>query len=297
MFAKKYLPLLLTPLFFACNKDLELKPVDFDASAQKSTIATTESAVFNLSGNPDYITFYSGEPGRRYQYRNRVSDTSTNVQLNFSTATTTATNGTLSLLISSDFNGLFDSTNVRSATWTNITSRATLATGTTTVASGTVSLADFAAQRKPVYLAFRYTAAPGSIQRKWTISGLTLDHVLPDKTYNLGNMTATAPSLGWQSVDVRNSAVNWTSALVITGATTAVTALDTDDWIIMGPIDLSRVQPDAGVAIKSITENMNKFPYAYKYSAAGTYTATFEAGNVNRDKGETVVKTVPVTVQ
>lgn len=297
MFVKKYVPLLLTPLFFACNKKLDLNSLNFDASAQKTTIAASEPAVFTFTGNPDYITFYSGEPGMRYEYRNRTSDTSTNVQLTFSTATTNATNGTLSLLVSTDFNGLFDAENIRLASWTDITSRATLATGTATVASRTISLADFAAMRKPVYLAFRYSAAAGAAQRKWTITGLTLNHVLPDRTHTIGNMTANAPSPGWRSVDVKNASVNWTPSLVITGTTAAASAAETEDWMIMGPVDLSRVLPDAGVAIKTIAEGMNKFPYVYKYSAPGNYNAVFEAGNVNADASQSTVKTVSITVQ
>ncbi|HMT73948.1 MAG TPA: DUF5017 domain-containing protein [Chitinophagaceae bacterium] len=299
MYNKRFLIItVLAGVFFSsCSKDLKLKSLSFDATVNKATMATTDTAVFTFSGNPDYITFYSGEPGKKYEFRNRTTDTSTNVQLNFSTATTTHTSGTLSLMVSDNFNGKFDSANVRSATWTDITSRATLATGTTVVASGTISLADFAAAKKPVYIAFKYAAAAGATQKKWTITGLTLKHVLTDKTYTIGDMTATTPSMGWMSADVQNSAVNWTSALVITGNTTAASAVATEDWMIMGPVDLSRVLPDAGTAIKSVNEGMNKFPYAYKYAAAGTYNAVFVASNANRDAQETASKTIAITVQ
>ncbi|MEJ7736880.1 MAG: DUF5017 domain-containing protein [Chitinophagaceae bacterium] len=297
MFYKKYFIILAAGFFFSCNKKLDLKPLSFDATVNKAALKTTDTASFQFSGNPDLITFYSGETGGRYEFRNRTSDTSTNVQLKFSTATSTATNGTLSLLVSTNFTGSFDSTGIANAAWTDITNRAKLATGTATVASGTISLADFAAAKKPVYLAFKYVAAADAVQKKWTITGLTLDHVLPDKTYTIGNMTAVTPSLGWKSTDIKNPAVNWTSALVITGATSDTTAVATEDWVIMGPVDLSRVLPDDGVVLKAITENMNKFPFRYQYRRVGSYEATFVATNANRDASETIVKKVTIVVQ
>lgn len=284
-------------MFSACSKELELEELNFDASAEKTTFPVSENARFNFTGNPNFITFYSGEPGSRYEFRDRVSDTSSNLQLQFSTSTSTATNGTLSLLVSNDMQGKVDATNIAAATWTDITSRATLATGTTTIASGTVSLADFAQQRKPVYIAFKYTAAAGAIQKRWTITGLTLNHVLQDRTFTLANMTGSAPSPGFLAVDVKNPAVNWTTALAITGATTATAAIETEDWVVAGPIDLSRVFPDRGTPIKTTAEGMNKFPFVYKYSAAGSYNAVFVATNVNRDAEESTMKTIPVTVQ
>ena len=297
MWNKKYLIILAAIFFFSCSKELDLKKLSFDASVSKTTLAATDTAVFNFSGNPDYITFYSGEPGSKYEYRNRVSDTSTNVQLKFSTATTTHTSGTLSLMVSDNFNGNFDSAGVKSATWTDITSRTTLATGTTVVASGTISLADFAAAKKPVYIAFKYTAAAGVTQKKWTITLFSLTHVLTDKVHIIGDMTSTYPSRGWKSADVSNSAVNWTSALVITGNTTAASSVATEDWMVMGPVDLSGVLPDAGIPIKAVYEGMNKFPYYYKYSAAGIYNTVFVASNANKDVQESVVKTIAITVQ
>lgn len=281
----------------SCSKEMKLEKLSFDVSIPKTSLVAGDTAKFSFDGNPDVITFYSGEVGSRYEYRNRISDTSSNVQLKFSTATTTSTNGALSLLISNDFSGAVNATNVATATWTDITSRATLATSTTTVASGTISLADFARQNKPVYIAFKYTAAAAAIQKKWTITGLTLTHVLPEKSYTLADMTATSPSPGWVAADVKNSAVNWTAALVITGSTTASAAVDTEDWIIAGPIDLSRVTPDNGTSIKTIAEGMNKFPFTYKYLVSGNYNAVFVASNANKDAQESVTKTIGITVQ
>ena len=288
--------LLFTICLLSCSRELPLPALSFDVTAQSTNLKAGEQAVFEFQGNPDVITFFSGEPGKKYENRNRISDTGTNVQLRFSTATTTATNGILSLLVSSDFSGDINASNIAKATWTDITARAKLATGTTTLASGDVSMTDFAAARKPVYIAFRYTAAAGSIQRRWTITGLTLNHILPEMNYVIANMTSVAPSPGWVGTDVKNPAVNWNASLVITGATSAASAVETEDWMVMGPVDLSRVFPDNGVPIKNISEGMNKFPFAHTYTSPGNYTAVFVAGNANRDASATVEKKISFVI-
>lgn len=152
-------------LIVSCSKEIKLDQLSFDVTATKTLLAPGDTAGFNFSGNPYMITFYSGEVGSRYELRNRTTDTSTDLRLKFSTATTTATNGSLALLVSNNFSGAINAANIATATWTDITNRAVLATGTATVASGTVSLTDFAKQGKPVYIAFRYTAAAGAIQK------------------------------------------------------------------------------------------------------------------------------------
>lgn len=281
----------------SCSKEMKMDKLSFDVSATNTSLIAGDSAKFNFTGNPTVITFYSGEVGSRYEFRSRVIDTSSNLQLKFSTSTTVATSGTLSLLVSNNFTSTVNASNIAAASWTDITNRAILATGTTTVASGTVSLADFAQQNKPVFIAFKYAAAAGALQRKWTITGLTLDHVLADKTYTIANMTASTPSPGWVATDIKNPAVNWTNTMVITGATTTATAVDTEDWMIAGPIDLSRVLPDAGTPIKTIAEGMNKFPFVYKYAATGTYSAVFVAANANRDVQESTTKSITIKVQ
>ncbi|MFL9484958.1 DUF5017 domain-containing protein [Chitinophagaceae bacterium LWZ2-11] len=310
----RFLKIIIIVCFFAgvsCNKKIDLTQNTFDVVATGNTYKAGDTTNFLFFGNPDVITFYSGEIGRRYQFRNRVSDTSTNLQLKFSTATTVATSGSLSLLVSNNYSGVKDSTNIYNATWTDITARATLATGTATVASGTISLTDFAQQQKPVYIAFKYSAAAAATQRKWTITALTLNHVISDTTYTITDLTLTAPaaypsytaSTGWTAANIRNTAINWTpttstsatTSLVITGATTTTAAVATEDWIIAGPIDLTRVIPDGGIVVKDITQQ--KTNYSYQYLRPGSYTATFFSANANRDRQDTLTRSINLTVK
>jgi hypothetical protein len=63
----------------------------------------------------------------------------------------------------------------------------------------------------------------------------------------------------------------------------------------VGPLNLQKVAPDAGVAIKSITLAVPS--YTYVYSKAGTYTATFVAANATPDAENSAVGRVDLTIQ
>lgn len=140
---------------------------------------------FKFEGAPTTITFYSGEPGRQYQYRNRKSEAG-KATLQFTSALNAgAQTGSLLLMASTDFKGVVPGdtaatqANIKAAKWTDITSRANLAANATATASGAIDLSDLSTGT-PVYLAFKYLATAGSIQNKWTITGLTVTNTLKD---------------------------------------------------------------------------------------------------------------------
>lgn len=292
-----YASILLTGLLIsqACKQE-EFVKLTFDVFTSKSSYQAGETIGFSFSGSPNMITYYSGEPGKKFENRNRTTAQGTpKLQFTSLVANGTQTNS-LHLMVSNDFKGVVvgddaaTKSNIASATWTDITNRAILSSGTS-IASGGIDLSDFAAQEKPVYIAFKYTAESGSIQRKWTISGLTVTNELPDGSiYTLANHTSTAitnygnsnlVSPGWVSFNVINS-FKWVvgSTLVITGATTAASATDpAEAWTITGQVDLRNVTPDQGVPIKNITTRMDS--YTAKYTVPGTYTATFVGSNTN----------------
>jgi hypothetical protein len=318
----------------ACSKKNEVKPITFDVASAKtngtaSTLFSTKDTVqFYFTGNPDLITYFSGEVGKRYAFANRITAAGI-PQLQFSTIMATgAQANSLSVLVSNDFKGVAVNTifgvltrdtvttnaNIAAATWTDITSRATLSTGATTaVASGVIDLSDFLKQGKPVYIAFKYNATAGTIQNKWTVSGLTVNNVLPDgTTYTIANLNAPTTAFtnygnttygpGWAvSYDPAKNTNKYAwaytdkTSLVITGATTAALATaSAEAWAIMGPVDLTRVTPDAGLSIKGISATLAS--YSYNYLTAGTYNAVFVASNNTSDGSVVVTKTIPITV-
>ena len=53
----------------SCEKDLSPKPLSFNVTTANNTYHAGDTVKFIFSGNPDAITFYSGEPGANYEFK------------------------------------------------------------------------------------------------------------------------------------------------------------------------------------------------------------------------------------
>lgn len=294
-----------------CRK-MEMIGVSFDVTTEKTTYKISEPVIFKLNGNPGTLTFYSGETGKRFEFAERVTADGTPLLQFTSLAANGAQTNTLSLVVSKNFKGIgADETataaNIAAATWTDITNRANLSAGAST-ASGAIDLSDFATDGNPVYIAFKYKSLAGSIQRKWTISGLTVVNKLTDGTqYTLVNLNNTAianygvsltTSPGWVGARVANTyawAISAGSSLTITGATTdAAATADSEAWVFSGPVYLDRVTPDRGAVIKNISTRITSYTYIYK--TAGTYTAVFDGNTQTQYENNGAQRQVQLTI-
>lgn len=315
---KKNIPAFIVSLALlsACSKDLPVKSLSFTAAATNTTLQLGDTAIFNFTGEPDFISFYSGETGHRYAYRNRTTAEGKPV-LSFTSARANGNqSNSLQLMISSSFTGVKTEDTaatvaaIQAGNWTDITSRAILSTGSAKP-SGEIDLSDFAGSGKPVYIAFRHNGYKGSAYSKWTITEFEVTNNLPDNTsYLIANMAAPTTEIlnygvstyspGFVAATVTGPykwVISGGKSLVITGATSPATATDdSENWAIIGPIDLRKVTPDLGLPIKMISENMEKFPFKYQYPAAGSYEATFEASNANAGGVKSAVQSVKITV-
>jgi hypothetical protein len=280
----------------ACNKK-EVEATGFTVTSDKGSYTTADTVRFTFTGNPWYLTFYSGEPYHQYEYRDRITADGV-PQLSFtSTMTTGSQTNTLKLLVSTDFSGVYDSTNVYNATWTDITSKAVLA-GSADTKSGDIDLSSFLNGDKPVYIAFKFTGNAGTAQRTWTIKSLAVDNVLPDGTsYEVLGIGEGA--LGFKSVAMKVPSVAWTistSQLQIKGFTTNTNSVaNTEGWVVSKPINLRKVLPDTGTPLKNMTTTMSSFNYIY--GTAGKYKATFVSANINRYSEKGDVQEIPISVQ
>lgn len=52
-----------------CNEEEQVETPDFTASTPGTVFKVGEPVVFSFEGNPDFIIFYSGEPGNAYDFR------------------------------------------------------------------------------------------------------------------------------------------------------------------------------------------------------------------------------------
>ncbi len=277
----------------SCSKELTIEPLSFDVTTPSTTYSVGDTVKFKFSGNADFISFYSGEEGHNYEFRERTTIDGV-PQLEFTSyAQFGAQTNTLSLLVSNNFSGTRNTAQISAATWTDITSRATLSTGANNTPSGVINLSDFLAQKKPIYVAFKYTGTTGSTQKTWTINNLALNLIKPD---NSSLPITDLANAGWGQVSFLNPAAVWTynaTQLRIAGGN--ATAVDNEDWVISKLLYLNSVAPDAAVAIKNITEKVDSFDYVF--TQPGTYKVVFLAVNATADNQESTTKEVTLTIQ
>src|SRR5690606_19567426 len=184
----------LSIIIASCGKDEEVgkpdigKEDNFEVKYYTVTSTTDASGspvkqvTFSFQGDASDISFYSGEIGNDYAYR----DGRTRQLLGFfsSFSNTLANTGTqenqLSVLVSTDFNGIYDITNIKAANWIDITSRyAITSLRNTTLPSGTIDIKDLFVNGKPLYYAFRYICEPQSLHggnSTWRIRDFLLQY-------------------------------------------------------------------------------------------------------------------------
>ncbi len=296
----KYLYLFLLLGVLSSCEDNEVEAPNFNVSVIKAEIQVGDSARFSFSGEPDVVTFYSGENGKDYQNRERTELTGGKLQLEFeSQALYGRQSDYISLLVSTDFNGNYMSEEVSKATWVDISNRFTFATaapgtiGTRTM-SGQVDLSDLLASGKPIYFAYKYVGGPSltPTQWLWRLHAFNLTNSFPNGNSALVSNLSTT---GWTSVEFVNPVSKWyfTSALVYFHPNSTKEA--SEEWAISKALNPNKVSPDRGTAIKEYT--LSKEAHSYIYSEPGTYTATFVASNVTIHGQKTVVREVEVTVK
>ena len=283
--------LLFLSVFVACKKyDAIETPSGFDVTTTKLTYKVGDSVLFNFSGQPDEITFYSGESGKQYINLGRTSATGIN-KLIFQSSMQQGVlpgNDSLLLLISSNLKG-YDSASIVNATWTDITSRNTkwpTTLATSFVTSDSIDISDFNV-KDSINIAFRYLGKKNALnpQRKWQIQGFAVTNNLSDGTkYQLFSApfagAANASSFlytGWVQASLKNNTLPGFNAWNVGNAGSSaadklnnsngiaiknaypiqfdpgitVNNDDNDDWLITTKTSLKSVRPDAGVTIKN----------------------------------------------
>lgn len=305
-------------LFGACRKALSTGDASFTVTVNKTSLSPGDTARFSFTGNPDIISFYSGEAGKRYEYRNRTSAEGTPLLRFRSIRANGSQANSLTLLVSNNFSGVLVSdtaetiNRINSAAWTDITAKATLSTGgATAVASGDIDLSDLSTQGKPVFIALKYQGFTGSAQNKWTIDSFTVKNMLPDGTsyvnanmnaYNISytNYGVATFSPGFFAGKVSNN-YNWSvsaTSLIITGATSAAAATaPAEAWVMIGPIDLKKVTPDMGLPVKNSSQKTDELKYNFIYPVAGSYKAVFTGGKISTRESEYSTNPIQIIVQ
>jgi len=316
---KKLFLILLASAALSCQKRLNVPEIDFTVTTGKQQIAVNDTANFTFTGNADFITFWSGETGRRYQFKERKEAEGDPV-FSFRSKKFHAQANTLAILVSTNFTGVTPNSitatksSIAAATWDDITTRTTLPSAANVLASsGNVSLKDYAVAGKPIYFAFKYTGVPVTSLNRWEIDSFILRNLLSDGTsYVIANfnsqnspftnygVTTINPGFVFYSTNNNltwfNSTLNSQPGIVFRTENTGLTA-NHEAWAIIGPINLRKVTPDVGVVIKGLSQNLKDLRFIYRYPAPGNYNAVFEAGKANSEVQRYKSVDIPFTVK
>lgn len=295
--------LLLLFAMLSCKKQAPDEP-SFEVSTDKQEYKAGDSVLFRINGYADNISFYSGEAGKEYRYKDRIESTDSKLTLSISTQVLYgAQDNNLRLMYSTDFNNQYTPAGIKAATWTEITSRFTLCTAAAgavgvVTSSDNIDLSDLPVSGKPIYFAWKYTneasvsAAVGA--RTWRIPVFNLGNKAPS---GILSSIATVTTAGWLAVDVENPVNKWTiqSTTPFLYFTPASTLLPSEDWAITRALFPNAVSPDVGLGIKDYLKNMADYKYAF--NSPGTYKVTFVAKNINNKGLKEVVRTLSITIK
>lgn len=281
----------LSCLVTACNAD-KVGEVDFDVHLRNSPsgIHAGDEVVFDFSGDPDYIVFWSGEDGHRYEYRNR-----SNVDVEALTLTYSVmhrygrahTSDVLSILLSENFSADYTKEGIEAADWT-VLSQSEDDTKEWWVPSSTQSTAKQSGGDISMYkdrrftIAFRYKL-PAPLTEHEQFPRIDIDPISLNKTTEGKVVSEKDPKsdLGFRFVRIdgpeTKTSVDETGILFQPDNSTK--PLNAEYWCISKQIDPSRIPADKGEPVRSLTVPSDS--YTHVFEDAGTYRVTFVGRNAN----------------
>ena len=297
------------------HKDV-LYDVDFNVVLdQANTFSVGEPVKFNFDGQVDNILFYSGEPGAKYEFRDRYevdkeSMESASMELQIQAQYGRA--GALEVYVTNKFDGLAgndgnaDRAMMKSlfdgqmSGWERIDYK--------DGPSGkwiSLQIPDLKEYMDNFCIAFHWNqpALDGkNAQRTYRVNGElkteTKDGI--KSSISLGELNLKTVSMNEQHdpyrVNAGNGSIILNDSFDIFFKGVAKTELDfpLNAWCISTPQALNKVPNDKGQVIKDLQNYMGG--YEYTYSAPGTYMATFVVINSNYVGSDRKVIEIPVTI-
>lgn len=277
----------------SCSNEIEVETPVFEITTASNTYKAGETVIFNIEGYADYITFYSGEIGANYDYRERTQIEGAKPKLAFvSTVKYGKPADSLRLLISGNFNGTVTKEGIYKAKWIDITDRAVISTGTD-VSSGVIDLSDFI-EKPLVNIAFKYigVGSPTASQKSCWIKEFELK-TLDSKGLEYP-LIPTLNEAGWVQCNILGENRKWT----ISGSQLFIGANanedSNEDWVITKSISLASLKPDKGTPIKSLSGPIKE--WSHIYAEPGIYKVVFRAANSNIYGNREVLKEITLNI-
>jgi hypothetical protein len=298
-----------------CRKLYEkVDEVDVNVSTEYITYKVGQTVDFIFEGTSDFITFYSGEKGREYAYKDKDRIIQTEMSMSFSTTTSSGTSGypnpaSVPISYSTDFSGEYTVDAINKATWIDITNKFDIPTDTgISKYSGELNITNlFNDPKKPIYLMFHYKVnkynetlygGKGNGRTQWNFGSLKINGIADGVSQVMYDII----SGGWQivldpSFEGATSLPDISSSRILLRSEYRPSQ-DRECWAVSGPItkmDFINNGPDYGLGIKSVSDATLK-KYSYVYKEPGEYTVTFVAANANVYDRKEVVRQIKINV-
>lgn len=326
----KYSNILIFPIVagvIICGCSDSVAPVDFSVSIPSGNeVSHGQPVKFVFYGNPDYITFYSGEPGCDYEASDRLEAEISSLELGCTIRqqyndAQYLDRQLIYIYASTDFSGDYSVESINAATWKPLAGTGAnslpvpvASSASAVTVSGSIRLDEYVDVNKPFYLAFLYNApgradipsANGSgkymTRPRIDIADLVMTKTLADGGIRMLDNALT--QFGMRAVYERsyqnsNFKVNDDGMLFqpVKAELDPQTGREPDErvWMVSACIDPRKVEPDQGIAVKSVAERLNA--YEYVYDTPGVYTAAFVATNANLWDNKRKVRQLTITVK
>ncbi len=311
-------------LSVACEEDI-LRDVDecYITLDTENTYTVGEKVKFNIKGNPDYIYFFSGETGHKYEYRDRTTIAMENLEtckLVISYYADYGLAGSLDVYASKTFEGLKgDNAAADLATMQAIEAsmdenkqipgwdKLRYDEGDRKV--WTTQEYDLAEYADSFCLAFHWNPPVFDKQQRtyW------INFAVKTKFTGYDEVTTKGTALGMTSVSMNvgddpkitdayyknngNGSVIFTDSdkdIKMQGVGAGALPYALNSWVLTKPQPLNHISPDEGLSVKAVADDI--YEYSYVYEKPGTYEATFVITNGNYQGTERKIQKMTVNV-
>lgn len=322
---KRYILFLILPIFafYACEK-FEDDKLEFDVTATHVEVNVGEPVIFNITGNAEQISFYSGENGHNYDFKD-VLETDDIKKVLFSFRSHYPAVGRTieqDVLISSNFSGNYNYNDVLEAKWDTITNRFSFGPygpwtnlyGPNWTKSGIVDISEYILNQPYFYLAHRVKyeggnhLTGGNSGRTFRLDSYSLVGELSNGEYV--KMASSARDMGFTFVHkyinshqgvMDNSATKLESTTLLRldyySAASEYFKMDNDLWAISKYFsNTHKYGSGKTIPIKGYTDiPINS--YSHYYQHPGNYKVVFIGSTINSKNKKSVTKEINVTVR
>lgn len=305
-------------LYTSCQDEYEIEePILSISGYTIEEVDTGEGIVkrvtFNFEEESDIISFYSGEEGAEFKYKDGKVARIESLDFSFMSRCGFGDQDPLSqfsVVVSPDFNGTYDQENIHSATWIDITDRFDFTKLSVTNAnynpSGIVSLQDLMDTYRSFHLAFRYIT-PNQYEngvyaairlQQWKLMSET--NLFGQAEVNLdlglveiGNYRSGRNSISSSTITLRGNHGNF--------STTNEQEIEwlkatTEAWVISQKIEKEiDLGIDTSLPIKGVGDP-KMFSFVHEYKEPGEYEVTFLAANANIHNYKKTYQTLKITI-